>query len=216
MSDLIFQIKADVKDIDELLDMIRSTALTDYIRFDLNGDGDTDDVVDGQPESQPLQLINPAGVFKEYCMIADIPSTMKVGDVISLNKGWYKGLVFNVPGAEVLINGEWIACTQDNADKIKAQNLMNLEWRLNGGLLSQYGYKTGDTVSGQLVAVDDEWNGLSLVKDITFTIDDASAISTPVLDAPAETWYTVEGHRLKDKPIKPGIYIVNGQKVTVK
>ena len=27
---------ADIKDVDELLDMIRSTALTDYIRFDLN------------------------------------------------------------------------------------------------------------------------------------------------------------------------------------
>jgi hypothetical protein len=30
--------KADVEDADEVLDIIRSTALTDYIRFDLNGD----------------------------------------------------------------------------------------------------------------------------------------------------------------------------------
>jgi hypothetical protein len=27
---------AEVKDVDKLLEMIRSTALTDYIRFDLN------------------------------------------------------------------------------------------------------------------------------------------------------------------------------------
>ena len=60
MADLCFQMFAEVKDVDELLEMMRSTALTDYIRFDLNGDGDTDDVVDGQPETQPLQLINPA------------------------------------------------------------------------------------------------------------------------------------------------------------
>ena len=52
--------KADVSDVDELLEMIRSTALTDYIRFDLNGDGDTDDTYQGQPETQPLQLMNPA------------------------------------------------------------------------------------------------------------------------------------------------------------
>lgn len=52
--------KADVADVDELLEMVRSTALTDYIRFDLNGDGDTNDIIDGQPESQPLQLMNPA------------------------------------------------------------------------------------------------------------------------------------------------------------
>ena len=60
MMDLCFQMHADVEDVDELLEMIRSTALTDYIRFDLNGDGDTNDNIDGQPESQPLQLINPA------------------------------------------------------------------------------------------------------------------------------------------------------------
>ena len=52
--------KADVPDVNELLEMIRATALTDYIRLDLNGDGDTDDNIDGQPESQPLQLMNPA------------------------------------------------------------------------------------------------------------------------------------------------------------
>ena len=52
--------KADTPDADQLLEMIRSTALTDYIRFDLNGDGDTDDIHDGQPETQPLLLMNPA------------------------------------------------------------------------------------------------------------------------------------------------------------
>ena len=67
---------ADIDDIDELLLMMRTTALTDYIRLDLNGDGDTDDIVqvktdDGyieQPESLPLQLINPGAVFRKYGM----------------------------------------------------------------------------------------------------------------------------------------------------
>ena len=58
--------KADVADVDELLEMIRSTALTDYIRFDLNGDGDTNDNYNGQPETQPLQLMNPAGFFEKF------------------------------------------------------------------------------------------------------------------------------------------------------
>ena len=60
MADLCFQMKADIQDVDELLEMMRSTALTDYIRLDLNEDGDTDDNYNGQPETQPLQLINPA------------------------------------------------------------------------------------------------------------------------------------------------------------
>ena len=52
--------KADVTDVDELLEMIRSTALTNYIRFDLNEDGDTDDTYDSQTETQPLILMNSA------------------------------------------------------------------------------------------------------------------------------------------------------------
>jgi hypothetical protein len=52
---------AEVKDVDELLEMIRNSSdLRDYIRFDLNGDGDTKDIHDGQPETQPLILMNPA------------------------------------------------------------------------------------------------------------------------------------------------------------
>jgi hypothetical protein len=61
MADLCFQMFAEVKDVDELLEMIRnSTDLRDYIRFDLNGDGDTDDIHNDQPETQPLILMNPA------------------------------------------------------------------------------------------------------------------------------------------------------------
>lgn len=46
MADLCFQIFAEIKDIDELLDMIRSTSLTDYIRYN--------------DMTQELHLINPA------------------------------------------------------------------------------------------------------------------------------------------------------------
>ena len=60
MTGLCFQMFAEAKDVNQLLEMIRSTCLTDYIRFDLNGDGDTNDTYKGQPETQPLQLINPA------------------------------------------------------------------------------------------------------------------------------------------------------------
>ena len=38
MSGTIAQNFADIDDIDELLYMMRTTALTDYIRLDLNGD----------------------------------------------------------------------------------------------------------------------------------------------------------------------------------
>ena len=43
MTDLCFQMRADVTDVDDLLDRIRDTALTDYIRLDMNSDGDTED-----------------------------------------------------------------------------------------------------------------------------------------------------------------------------
>ena len=162
---------AEVKDVDELLEMIRSTGLTDYIRFDLNGDGDTDDIVDGQPESQPLILMNPAGFFQKYLMPTTASLSVKQGENPNINKGYYHGVVFDIPGAEVKINGEWIAFSDKNKDLILAQNPMTLEWRINADLLRKMGYKQGDTVKGQILAVDDQWNGLNITNDFNVKIE---------------------------------------------
>ena len=216
IADLCFQMKADVSDVDELLEMIRSTALTDYIRFDLNGDGDTDDTIDGQPESQPLQLMNPAGFFQKYLMPTSLPTNIKSNGTTPLEKGYYHGVVYQIPGAEVNINGQWIPFTDDNKGLIFSQNPMNLEWRLNGTLLNSYGYKSGDTINGQIIAVDDQWNGLNITKDFSVNIVDASGISAIINpDAPA-TWYTVDGIRLDAEPSQSGVYIKNGQKVIIR
>lgn len=161
--------KADVSDVDELLEMIRSTALTDYIRFDLNGDGDTDDTYQGQPETQPLQLMNPAGFFKKYLM-PTVPSSISRNKTATLDKGYYHGVVFNIPGIEVNIDGEWIALDGKNQTAIMAQNPLTLEWRLNGSLLRKLGYKQGDTITGQLIVADDKWNGLNITKDISIQL----------------------------------------------
>ena len=216
IADLCFQMKADVADVDELLEMIRSTALTDYIRFDLNGDGDTDDILDGQPESQPLQLMNPAGFFQKYLMPTSLPTNLKSNETTPLEKGYYHGVVYQIPGAEVNINGQWIPFTDDNKDLIFSQNPMNLEWRLNGTLLNSYGYKSGDTINGQIIAVDDQWNGLNITKDFSVNIVDASGIHTVTMPYTPDEWYTIDGIHLNAKPTKPGVYIENGQKVIVR
>lgn len=87
-----------------------------------------------------------------------------------LTKSWYKGLLFAIPGAEVLVNGEWIPFTNENASRIKAVNPMNLEWRLNGALLRKYGYTSGQSLQGQIITVDDQWNGLRLEVPMSITI----------------------------------------------
>ena len=161
---------AEVKDADELLEMIRSTCLTDYIRFDLNGDGDTNDTYDGQPETQPLQLINPAWFFQKYLMPTNLPSSVKAAGTASLSKGYYKGIVFDIPGAEVKIDGQWIAYNEKNKQLIKVQNPMNLEWRINGDLARKHGYSTGKTLKGTIIVVDDQWNGLNITKDFSITL----------------------------------------------
>ena len=218
VADLCFQMFAEVEDIDQLLEMIKnSTDLRDYIRFDLNGDGDTDDTHNGQLESQPLILMNPAGFFQKYLMPMTLPTNLKTDETITLEKGYYRGIIYQIPGAEVNINGEWIAFTDDNKDLILSQNPMTLEWRLNGELLNSYNYKPGETINGQIFVVDDQWNGLNITKDFSFRIDDSNAISSQVLDtSPNNTWYTINGIRLDTKPTKPGIYIVNGQKVIIR
>lgn len=156
MASLCFQIKADMKDVDELLDMLRSTSLTDYI----HQDGMT----------QRLHLINLAGVIKKYLLPTNLPAAVASDGSVELEKGYYKGVLFSIPGAEVKINGEWIAFDNKNKEAILSQNPMNLEWRLNGELLKKYGYTSGQTVEGQILTVDDKWGGLRLEVPMTIQI----------------------------------------------
>ncbi len=208
---------AEVKDVDELLDMIRSTSLTDYIRFDLNGDGDTDDICDGQPETQPLILMNPAGFFLKYLMPTDLPTTINWDQTAELSKGYYHGLAFDIPGAEVNINGEWMSFSAENKGIILAQNPFALEWRLNGDLLRKLGYKQDDTITGRIIAVDDQWNGLSLSQEISITMasDSADAINAPQVEAASDTKQITLGGQRVGKGYK-GIVISNGRKTIAK
>ena len=161
---------AEVADVDQLLDMIRATCLTDHIHLDLNGDGDTNDLVDGHPETLPLQLINPAGFYKKYLTPTSIPSSISLSETIDLQKGYYKGIAFNIPGAEVKIGDEWIPFDSTHKDLILAQNPMHLTWRINGNLLKKMGYTPGQTIEGQIITIDDQWNGLRLEVPMTITI----------------------------------------------
>ena len=157
MMDICFQMYAEVKDVDELLEMVRSTALTDYIRLD--------------GMTQPLQLINPAGFYKKYLTPNTISSSVSLGETMELQKGYYKGVVFNIPGAEVMIGDEWIPFDSKNKNLILSQNPMNLTWRINGNLLKKMGYTAGQTVQGQIITIDDQWNGLRLEVPMTITIN---------------------------------------------
>lgn len=168
--DLCFQMFAEVENVFELLEKVRATCLTNYMRLDLNGDGDTNDTYDGQPETQPLQLINPAGFFQKHLMPADLPAKIKNGETVALNKGYYKGVAFSIPGAEVNIDDEWMPFTKDNESLIKAHNPFALEWRINSSLLSKMGYKSGNTVKGSILVIDDQWNGLNIASDIAIQI----------------------------------------------
>ena len=175
MADLCFQMFAEAKDVDELLEMIRSSSdLRDYIRYDLNGDGDTEDTCDSQQESQPLILMNPAGFFQKYLMPTDLPESINTNGTTTLDKGYYHGVIYQIPGAEVNIDGQWIPFTDNNKDLIMAQNPMNLEWRLNGESLDSYGYKPGDTITGQILVVDDQWNGLNMTKDFSVGLEESN------------------------------------------
>ena len=170
MMDLCFQMYAEVEDVDKLLEMVRSTCDTDYIRLDLNGDGDTNDNVDGQSETQALQLMNPAKFFKKYLMPKDIPSSIQPWQTMPLEKWYYKWVIFDIPGAEVLIDGQWLVFGEENKDRILSHNPMEMEWRLNGTILRKLGYTAGQTIQGQILTVDDQWNGLRLEKPLAIRL----------------------------------------------
>lgn len=202
IADLCFQMFAEVKDADELLNMIKSsTDLRDHIRFNW--------------EDQPLILMNPAGFFLKYLMPNDLPATISWSQTADLSKGYYHGLAFDIPGAEVKINGEWISFSAENKDLVFAQNPFVLEWRLNGDLLRKFGYKQGDTVKGRIIAIDDHWNGLNLSQDISITVSAPGAIYAPNVEtAPDTKLFNLNGQRV-GKGYK-GIVISNGKKTVTK
>lgn len=87
-----------------------------------------------------------------------MPAEIASGQVSSLEKGWYKGVVFLFPGTEVLVEGEWIPFDNDNFQStIKNSNPFHLEFRMNGDLLVQQGFKAGDVITGTIQAVDENW-----------------------------------------------------------
>ena len=156
MADLCFQMFAEVQDADQLLNMIRtSTDLRDHIRFNW--------------EDQPLILMSPAGFFKKYCMPTTLPAQVNTSETVSLNKGYYKGVIFEMPWAEVKINGQWIAYNDANKSVIRGQNPFSLEWRINGDLCRKMGYKW-KAVAGKVIVVDDQWNGLNISSDFNVNI----------------------------------------------
>jgi hypothetical protein len=155
IADLCFQMKADVADVDELLEMIRSTSLTDHIKFNW--------------EDQPLQLMNPAWFFKKYLMPNNLPSSIQISKNVSLNKWYYKWIIFDIPWAEVKINWQWIAYNDANKSQIKSQNPMNLEWRINGDLCKKLWYKW-KSINWKIIVVDDKWNGLNIDKKFSVNI----------------------------------------------
>ena len=149
-------------------------------------------------------------------MPTSLPTKFSTNETTPLEKGYYHGVVYQIPGAEVNFNGQWIPFTDDNKELIFSQNPMNLEWRLNGETLSNYNYKPGDTINGLIIAVGDKWNGLNITKDFSVNIVDASGIHTVTMPYTPDEWYTIDGIPLDAKPTKPGVYIENGQKVIVR
>ncbi len=79
-------------------------------------------------------------------------------------------MVFDIPGAEVRINGQWIAFNDANKSVIRRENPMDLEWRLNGDLCRKMGH-AGKVLKGRIIAVDDAWNGLNLDKEFTVSVE---------------------------------------------
>ena len=100
----------------------------------------------------------------------NLPATISSGETVNLDKGYYKGVLFGIPGAEVKVHGEWIAFDSKNQDPILSRNPMDPEWRINGDLLEKYGYTSGQTVEGRIITVGDQWGGLRLEVPMTIQV----------------------------------------------
>jgi len=155
LMDICFQLFPKVKDVDELLNMVKSTALTNYIRRD--------------NKTQKLILINPAWLIKKYIMPTNLPTNIQSSETKSLSKWYYKWVIFDIPGAEVKINWQWITYNNTNKSIIKNQNPMNLEWRINWNLCKKMWYMWKN-LSWKIIIVDDKRNSLNIQKEITIKV----------------------------------------------
>ena len=149
MTCLCFQMNAWVPNVNQLLHMIRSSALTDYIRF--NG------------ETQELQLINPAWFFETFNLPNNLPNQINSWEIIPLEKWFYKWLIFDIPWAEAYVNWQWIAYNAANESIIKAQNPFNTKWRLNWDLCKKMWYERKN-IQWKIIAVDDKRKWLNMGK----------------------------------------------------
>ena len=153
--DLCFQMFAEVNNVNELLNMVRSTCDTDYIRLDW--------------QTQTLQLMNPAKFSKKYLMPTDLPAEIKPWEILPLNKWYYKWIIFDIPWSEVNINGEWIAYNNTNKNLIKNQNPFTLEWRLNWDLCKKLWYSASSHIQWKIILSDDNFNWLNITREITIS-----------------------------------------------
>ena len=106
-------------------------------------------------------------------MPGGFPQSISTTQTIGLEKGYYKGVVFEIPGVEVEIDGDWIPYLAGNDEVIRAANPFKLNWRLSGDLLRKMGYGPGGnlTVEVRIRLVDDQWNALRLELPLTLSVE---------------------------------------------
>ena len=155
MTDLCFQMKADIPNVDQLMSMIRNTSLTNQIHLNW--------------QTQDLHLINPAWFIKEYLMPTP-PTEINEWTTISLQKWEYLWIIFDIPWAEVNINWEWIPYNKDNQSIIKSQNPFNLKWRLNWKLAKKMWYNKNNPIKWKIIITDENFNWLNISKDVSINI----------------------------------------------
>ena len=103
-------------------------------------------------------------------MPLSLPVTVGEGPYVQLEKGFYKGVIFDIPGAEVNIDGEWVSAIAANQNRIKSQDPFTLQWRLNVPKLISMGYGNNSTITGHVIVVDDQFAGLNLEKEFKVKI----------------------------------------------
>ena len=129
------------------------------------GGGGSEDTPQPQPTPQPTPTPEPTPL-PDISGLDNLKSFQ-----VDVETDLLSGIIFNIPGAEVLIDGQWIAYSDNNKDLFLTQNPMTLQWRLNSDLLRKTGYKQGDTLPGQILVVDDQWRGLNISTDFSIKIE---------------------------------------------
>lgn len=147
---LMAELNPSIKDIDELLEMARSTQRHDIITY--------------WNQSEILNLLDVWSIIKTELMpkisFYNVTFTNNSEWIYKLEKWEYPNIIFDIPWAVIKINWEWIPYSKENWHYINNTEIHNYERWISNSELMKLWYNIWDHVEWKAIPLNSDWKKL--------------------------------------------------------